>query len=220
MTSSPTDSFDLAQQILLAPAGLAEGQLEETLRGTLTGGVDYADLYFQHCRHEAWVLEDGMVREASYNLDRGVGVRTLSGTRSGFAYTDDIDRDSLLGAARGARAIVRQGQSGQLPMLNRVERPALYGTEDPLASWSSERKVNLLQEVDRLAREQDPTVKEVTASLAGRHEVVLVLGSDGTLAADVRPLVRLNVSVIAERNGRRERGSAGGGGRVDYDWLL
>ncbi len=220
MTSSPTDHFDLAQQILLAPAGLAEGQLEDTLRGTLTGNVDYADLYFQHSRHEAWVLEDGMVRDASYNLDRGVGVRTLSGQQTGFAYTDDIDAESLGSAAGAARAIVRQGQSGTLPMLNRVQSPALYGMEDPLASWDSERKVQLLQEVDQMARSLDPSVREVTASLAARHEVILVLGSDGTLAADVRPLVRLNVSVIAERNGRRERGSAGGGGRVDYDWLL
>lgn len=219
MTSSPTDHFELAQQILLAPAGLAESQLEETLRGALKGGVDYADLYFQHSRHEAWVLEDGMVREASYNLDRGVGVRTLSGAQTGFAYTDDIDPESLGNAAGAARAIVRSGGSGTLPVLNRVQRPALYGTDDPLAGWDSEHKVALLREVDELARSLDPSVREVTASLAGRHEVILVLGSDGTLAADVRPLVRLNVSVIAERNGRRERGSAGGGGRVDYDWL-
>ena len=220
MTLKTADSLEQAEKLLLAPAQLGSGQLGRILGGTLGKSVDYADLYFQHSRHESWVLEDGIVRDASYNLERGAGVRVISGEQTGFAYSDEIALPALEQATGAARAIARQGSSGSMPVLAARQAPALYSADDPLSGWAAEKKVALLEEMDRLARATDPTVKEVTVSLSGIHEVILVAATDGTLAADIRPLVRFNVSVIAERDGRRERGSAGGGGRVGYDWLV
>ncbi|MBZ2189608.1 metalloprotease TldD [Alcanivorax sp. JB21] len=214
-----TDSLAMAESILLTPAGLTGTGLGSLLDAALAPGVDYADLYFQHSRHEGWVLEDGVVRDASYNLERGTGVRVISGERTGFAYSDEIALPALTQATRAARAIVRQGSQGAAPALRAVSQPVLYEAFDPLATWAAPRKVALLEKLDKLARSLDTAVSEVTVSLNAVHDVVLVAATDGTLAADVRPLVRLNISVIAERHGRRERGSAGGGGRVSYDWL-
>ncbi len=220
MTSPSVEHFRQAQQLLLEPAELETGALTRVLHHTLGREVDYADLYFQHSRQESWVLEDGIVREAGYNLERGVGVRVVSGERTGFAYSDEIGLPALDQAAGAARAIVRSGSEGRMPVLSNVQAPALYRGDDPLGAWSSQDKVALLERLDRMARGLDPAVSQVTVSLSGLHDVVLVAAADGTLATDVRPLVRLNVSVIAERDGRRERGSAGGGGRVGYDWLV
>lgn len=219
MTSVSTDHLAIASDILLAPAALEQHALARVLGGALGMQVDYADLYFQHSAHEAWVLEDGMVREGSFNLERGVGVRVVSGDKSGFAYSDDIALPALQQATSAARAIAVHGQNKQVPILHKVTAPALYGAHNPLHDWSAEQKIGLLKELDALARSVDPAVKEVSVSLSAVHDVVMVMASDGTLAADVRPLVRVNVSVIAERAGRRERGSAGGGGRVNLDWL-
>lgn len=219
MTSVSTSSLDLATQTLLVPAQLETSVLQKILSGTLTGQIDYADLYFQHSMRESWVLEDGMVRDGSFNLDRGVGVRAVSGDKTGFSYCDDIALPSLQQAAEAARAIARQGDNKQIPMLSQVTAPALYGVDNPVHGWPAEQKITLLKELDALARSIDPAVREVSASLNAVHDVVIVMASDGTLAADIRPLVRVNVSVIAERDGRRERGSAGGGGRVALDWL-
>jgi TldD protein len=214
-----SDRLQLASQTLLHPAGLDEDLLA-TLLGEVAGpGVDYADLYFQHSEHESWALENGIVREASYNLEHGVGARVVSGDKSGFAYSDDLSAASLRDATRAARAIVRQGGSGTRPLLTASHHGALYHGHNPIPVWESARKVTFLQQLDRLARSLDPLVSEVTVSLSAVHDTVLVAATDGTLAADIRPLVRLNVSVIAERNGRRERGSAGGGGRRGFDWL-
>ena len=218
-TNATPDVFSTAESVLLAPAGLDARALTRLLEGALAPGVDYADLYFQHSRHEGWVLEDGVVRDASYNLERGTGVRVISGERTGFAYSDEIAMPALEQGTRAARAIVRQGNQGRMPLLATTTQPVLYAAFDPLATWPAPRKVALLEKLDRLARRLDPAVAEVTVSLSAVHDVVLVAATDGTLATDVRPLVRLSVSVIAEKDGRRERGSAGGGGRVDYDWL-
>tara|TARA_A100001391_G_scaffold129734_2_gene88900 strand:+ start:6653 stop:8137 length:1485 start_codon:yes stop_codon:yes gene_type:complete len=216
---SDSERLSLASDILLAPADLGTDQLQTLLGGKLAGSADYADVYFQHSRHEAWVLEDGLVRDASFNLERGAGVRIVSGDKTGFAYSDDISLDTLRQAGNAAAAIGRQG--GDKPVRIEPARsvPWRYEALDPLPGWSSEMKVALLREMDRLARSLDPAVKEVTVSLSGEQDVVLVAATDGTLAADVRPLIRFSISVIAERDGRRERGSAGGGGRVAYDWL-
>lgn len=213
------DSLSIAESILLAPADLQTGQLEALLNGKLTGQADYADIYFQHSRHEAWVLEDGIVRDASFNTERGAGVRIVQGDKTGFAYSDDITLQALQQASGAARAITRQGQDRSV-QLSRRGAPLRYAALDPLLAWPAEEKVALLQRLDALARSLDPAIVEVTASLSAVQDVIMVVASDGTLAADVRPLIRCNVSVIAERNGRRERGSAGGGGRVSYDWLL
>ena len=218
------DALTAARTTLLDPAQLNDEMLVSLLAGLSGPSVDYADLYFQHSEHESWVLENGLVRDASYNLERGVGVRVISGDRAGFAYSDDITLPSLRDAGVAARAIVRQGASGSAPLVKTAGLKAsaassLYRGDNPIPLWESARKVALLQRLDRLARSLDPVVSEVTVSLSAVHDTVLVAATDGTLAADRRPLVRLNVSVIAERNGRRERGSAGGGGRVSLDWL-
>lgn len=213
------DAVEQARALLLAPAALDDSALSALLGQAMTAGVDYADVYFQHSRHEGWVLEDGVVRDASYNLERGAGVRVVSGERTGFAYSDDIQLPSLRQATDAARAIARAGQQQRPQALNGHGRVQLYGGEDPIGGWDAPRKVAYLTRLDQLARRCDPAVVEVTLSLHAVQDIVLVAATDGTLAADVRPLVRLSVSVLAERNGRRERGSAGGGGRVALDWF-
>ena len=213
------DRLQIANQTLLNPADLDADRLAHLLGEVGGVGVDYADLYFQHSEHEGWALENGIVREASYNLEHGVGARVVSGDKSGFAYSDDLSVASLREALSAARAIVRHGGSGKRPTLTARQHGTLYHGHNPIPAWESARKVTFLQQLDRLARSLDPAVSEVTVSLSAVHDTVLVAATDGTLAADIRPLVRLNVSVIAERNGRRERGSAGGGGRLGFDWL-
>ncbi|MGD8407421.1 MAG: metalloprotease TldD [Thiohalophilus sp.] len=212
-------ALDIAQQVLLAPGGLGEQDLQQTLDQLLGHSIDSADLYFQLARQESWVLEDGIVREGSHNIEQGVGVRAISGEKTGFAYSDEIVLPALSEAANAARAIARQGQSGQIQSWQRRAGHSLYQPADPLESLETADKIALLQALDQEARRQDPRVKQVIVSLAGVQEVVMVAASDGTLGADVRPLVRLNVHVIAEHNGRREQGSSGGGGRVSYDYF-
>ncbi|WP_062268464.1 metalloprotease TldD [Endozoicomonas arenosclerae] len=211
-----TDILTQARNHLLAPANIGDNELGRVLDSILGHSVDAADLYFQSTRHEAWALEDSIIKEGSFNVDRGVGVRAISGEKTGFAYSNEIILPALEQAAGAARSIARLGQDQQIQAWGRSQPLALYGTENPLDSMSREDKVALLKAVDQEARKTDPRVKQVNVSLAGVHEVVLVAASDGTLAADIRPLVRMSVSVIAEKDGRIERGSAGGGGRSDY----
>ncbi|RCV91131.1 metalloprotease TldD [Billgrantia montanilacus] len=213
MTTRSQAMLDTATDILLRPGGLGLESLDAGLRHVLTPGVDYADLYFQRSWHESWVLEDGEVKEAGYNIDGGVGVRAMAGEKTGFAYSNQITADALAETGRTASGIVRSGAA--LSAAPRVisQASVRYDAIDPLSGLSAEEKIALLKEADRVARAADPSVSQVSASLTGVHEVVLVRASDGTLAADIRPLVRFNVSVIAVKNGRRERGSAGGGGR-------
>lgn len=205
---------------LLTPAQLDAGHLERTLGSLMRPGVDSADLYFQFARSESWMLEDGIVREGSHDIDQGVGIRAMSGEKTGFAYSDDIALPALQAASDAATAIVRSGQQGSVQAWRRQSPQALYPAVDPVDSLSSEDKVAMLQQADRIARAADSRVKQVRCSLVAVQDQVLVAASDGTYAADVRPLVRMNVHVVVESNGRRESASAGAGGRYDLKRLL
>ena len=215
-----TDPLNIANDILLSPSGLQLTDIDE-LMGRLAGNkIDYADIYFQHSRQEGWSLEDGKVKSGSRSTDQGVGLRAVSGEKTGFAYSDALNFSALEKAAEAARSISNHGGGmSQIPFKARTA-PALYSTADPLTSLASEDKIKLLQLVEAEARASDPRVSQVMASLASVHDVVLVARSDGEMVADVRPLVRLNITVIAEQAGRREQGSYGGGGRYGYQWLL
>jgi TldD protein len=201
-------------------AGLDDAQLARLLESMLGHQVDNAELYFQSTRHESWGLEDGIVKDASYNSDRGVGVRAMAGEKTGFAYSEEIAMPALERASSAARSIARSGSIAKVKAWQSPVVTPLYDPNDPLNCMSEQQKIELLRQLDDIARQQDPRIKQVMASLSGVYEKILVVASDGTLAADIRPLVRINVSVIAEHNGRRERGSAGGGGRYDYRVFL
>jgi len=208
--------FQTASSVLLAPYDLETGKLERVFGTIMDRGVDYADLYFQYLRTEGWSLEEGIVKSGSFNIDQGVGVRAISGERTAFAYSDDISLPALQDAAKATRAIARHGGRNNVPAVRLGDERRLYPPVDPLASLPDTAKVALLEKLERMCRAKDPRVSQVMASLGGVYEVMLVARSDGVVAADVRPLVRLSVTVIAEQNGRREQGSAGGGGRTDY----
>ena len=213
--ASTTQRLDVARDLLLTPFGLDEGHLARALAEIRTHQVDDADLYFQYTRSEGWSLEEGIVKTGSFSIDQGVGVRAVSGEKTAFAYSDDISEASLLDAARTVRSIGAQTQSGRAKVgrTKVAHSRSLYPGLDPIASLDSTAKVKLLEKVEQRARNKDPRVAQVMAGLASEYDVVLVARADGTLAADVRPLVRLSVTVIAEQGGRREVGSAGGGGR-------
>jgi TldD protein len=215
------NTLDTARRTLLAPAGLDVTDLDRLLGQIFTHRVDYADLYFQYSRHESWSLEEGQVKSGSYSVEQGVGVRAVSGEKTGFAYSDEILLPALSDAAMAARAIARSGTSAAVPIRQRSGAVAkLYAPLDPIASLEDAAKVKLLETVEAEAKRADPRVTQVMASLSGVQDVILVASSDGGLAADIRPLVRLNVTVIVEANGRRETGSHGGGGRVSYQYFL
>ena len=205
---------------LLAPGGLAIEQLQGVLGEVAGPGIDAADLYFHGLVSESWVLEDGIVKDGSFHLDQGVGVRAQSGEKTGFAYSNAITPEALSQAARAARSIARAGQQGRVQAFVSPEVARLYAPDSPLDVISRAEKVALLQRIDQATRALDPRIKQVTVSMAGVWEHVLVAASDGNLGSDVRPLVRFNVSVIVEQNGRRERGGHGGGGRTDYRYFL
>ncbi len=210
------------QQQLLAPADLSIDDLELTLGDVARRRIDYADLYFQSSRAESWMLEDGIVKEGSHSIDQGVGVRATSGEKSGFAYSNDLQRRALAAAADAARAIAHSGASGgidawQTPSTSLTTR---YAAVDPLAAFTEAQRIELLGATDAYARRQDARVQQVIVQLAGEYSQILVAASDGTLAGDIRPLVRLNVSVIVEQNGRRESASFGGGGRFGYTYFI
>jgi TldD protein len=218
-TAGP-DPLSVARSGLLLPAGLDEDRVASVLGDVMGHAVDYADAYFQLIREESWALEDGIVKDGAHSIDHGVGVRALAGEKAGFAYSDEIVLPALLEAAHAARAIARSGSTGQLQAWRAEHGRSLYPPLDPLESLGDEAKVRLLGDIDREARALDPRITQVMASLSASHDTILVLASDGTLAADVRPLVRLNVSVIIEQQGRREQGYAGGGGRFAYTEFL
>ncbi|TLX65331.1 metalloprotease TldD [Stutzerimonas nosocomialis] len=205
---------------LLTPGGLGLDDLPGLL-GELAGpGIDAADLYFQDQVTESWVLEDGIVKEGGFHLEQGVGVRALSGEKTGFAYSNAITADALKQAAHAARSISRGGRSGRVEVLAKAPQSSLYTRDNPLDGMGRGEKVELLKRIDIATRALDPRIKQVTVSLAGVWEHILVAAMDGSLAADIRPLVRFNVSVIVEQNGRRERGGQGGGGRTGYEFFL
>ena len=213
------DPLAVACEHLLDATGLSLGALDRALATAMSRQLDYADLYLQLTRYETWTVEDGIVKEGAHSIDQGVGVRAISGERTGFAYSDQLDEVSLQDAVVAARGIARAQGEGKVKVARPVTFKPLYSGVDPLGSMTDSDKVALLADLDRRVRAMDPRVAQVIASIAGVHEIVLVRASDGTLAADVRPLVRLNVSVIMEKNGRREQGYAGGGGRGDYQLL-
>jgi TldD protein len=214
------ESLTIARSTILEPAGLAGSDIDRALRQLLGANVDAADIYLQHSRYESWALEDGIVKEASHNIEQGVGVRAVAGEKTGFAYSDDIALPTLLEAARNARAITHGGVQGAIALTGARSAPALYPPIDPLLSLPEEEKIDLLRRLDEAARKMDPCIEQVMVSLVGAHDVILVVDQDGVMHGDVRPLVRLNVSVIAQRNGRREQGSSGGGARTDYRYFL
>ena len=211
-----------ARHLLLEPYGLQESSLTAALNLMAAHRVDDADLYFQYTRSEGWSLEEGIVKSGSFSIDQGVGVRAVAGEKTAFAYSDDISEAALFDAARTVRSIAAAGQSRRV----KVDTPrqvapsrGLYGSLDPIATLDSTQKVALLEKVEKLARAKDPRIVQVMAGLAGEYDVVLVARADGTIAADVRPLVRVSVTVIAEQNGRREVGSSGGGGRFGFAYF-
>ena len=199
-------SLNLVSEHLLAANGLSHQDLFSILGQLTERRLDYGDLYFQSSYHESWVLEDSIIKDGSYNIDQGVGVRAVSGEKTGFAYADQISLAALEQSAQAARTIVRDTGDGRVKTLGEVQHAALYTSIDPLQSMSREEKLDILRRVDKVARAADKRVQEVSASLSG--------------AADVRPLVRLSISVQVEDDGKRERGSSGGGGRFGYDWFL
>ena len=214
------DAFSLARELILAPAGLDDTHIERALGSLRASAIDAADLYFQFSRDESWSLEDGIVKEGSASIEQGVGVRALAGEKTGFAYSDELLPAALEEAALAARAIASAGATARVPVLRRSGGHTLYPPTDPLASLSDDDKVRWLERVDRETRRLDPHIVQVMASVSSSFDVVLLADVDGTYAADVRPLVRFNVSVIAERDGRREVGYAGMGGRYSLAELV
>ena len=210
--------LETAEKTLLAPFDLETAKLERVFGTLAARKVDYADLYFQYSRFEGWSLEEGIVKSGSFNIDQGVGVRAVSGEKTAFAYSDEISFDALQDAAKATRAIAAAGQARRIKsnVSSSSKVIQLYKDVDPIASLPSNDKVALLEKLEKKCRALDPRVTQVMASLGGEYEVVLIARADGMVAADVRPLVRLSVQVIAEHNGRRESGSGGGGGRTDY----
>jgi TldD protein len=206
----------LGRHSLLEPSGITDRELEAVMGKILVNNVDYADLYFQSNYSESWVLEDGIIKGGSYQVDRGVGVRALSGEKTGFAYADDILLPALEQAAATASSIVKHGQERSVQAWKKTAGNELYLPVNPLPSWTEDQKINLLQKLDRYVRQLDPRIVQASISLSGEFETVLIVTSEGQLAADIRPLVRLNISVVIEQHGRRETGYYGGGGRYDY----
>jgi TldD protein len=211
--------FDTANEALLKPSGLDTQALQNVLNNIMSHQVDYADLYFQYVRSESWGLEEGQVKSGAFSIDQGVGVRAVSGEKTAFAYSDEINLPALQEAAKATRAIAALGGEQTAGGIITSAAKSLYLPHDPIASLTAEAKVKLLERLEQFAKQLDTRVTQVMASIAGEYEVVMVARSDGVMAADVRPLVRLSLQVIVEQNGRREQGSSGGGGRFDYSYF-
>ena len=213
-------TLNLVSEQLLAANNIKQQDLSALLGQLSERRLDYADLYFQSSYHESWGLEDSIIKEGSWNIDQGVGIRAISGEKTGFAYADQLTLNALQQSAEAARSIVRESGNGQVKTLAAVNHKPLYAAVNPLDSLSREDKITLLHRVDKVARAQDSRVQEVSVSLTGIYEQVLVAATDGTFAADIRPLVRLSVSVLVEDHGKRERGASGGGARTGYEFFL
>ena len=215
----PVDALAIVEAKLLQPAGLDLNQLDRALGALLTRQLDFGDLYFQFTRFETWILEDGIVKDGVHSVDQGVGVRAVSGEKTGFAYSDQLDAPALQDAVEAARGIVRTRGDGRVKVPRATPTQNLYPADDPSLSLDDTAKVELLLRLDRETRAMDERVIQVLGSLASVYEMILVQGSDGVLGADIRPLVRLNVSVITQKGDRREQGYAGCGGRGDLSLL-
>ena len=209
----------LAQGQLLEGSDISMADLEGALSDMMGNRIDYGEVYLQCVRSESWGLEDGTVKDGSFSVDAGIGVRALSGEKTGFAYAEDILKDGLVSASNAAKSIAKQGSERKVQAFAGAKANALYPAVNPITVMDEVAKVRLLQRADQVARGVDPRVKEVNVRISANHDVMLVLASDGTHGADVRPLVRMDVSVIVEADGRRERGNAGGGGRRGLDEL-
>jgi len=215
-----SQTLDIATQALLEPASLKTSQLDQVMSNLLSRQVDYADIYFQDSKHESWVLEDGIIKDGSFNIEKGAGLRAISGEKTGFAYVDEIELPSLLTAANTACAIARSGQH-QSQAINNTQPPhSLYQPIDPLRSLDQDKKIELLRMLDNEARQQDPRVSQVIVSLVAVVDTVLIFSNSGQISSDVRPLVRANVTVIVEDKGKREQASSGGGARLGLDYFL
>ena len=212
--------LNLVKQAILTPVGIQDSDIEKIMSRLLSSPVDAADIYFQSSHSESWVMEGGIIKEGSYNIEQGAGVRAVSGEKTGFAYSDRIELPVLLEAANNVKSIVRQGQEAQVGLEQAVNWPQYYPIANPLKSLSDQQKIELLRRVDTETRKLDSRIEEVIVSLVSAHESILVANQDGSLAADIRPLVRMNVTVIVEEKGHREQGSMGGGGRSDYSYFI
>ena len=213
-------ALDVAKNILLDNKGLEVHDIENTLDHVMSPSIDQADLYFQSAHAESWVLEDQIVKEGSHSINQGVGIRAISGEKTGFAYSDEIVLSALTQAATAARSIAKHGKNGEQKILTKTNSPVLYSNEDPLDSIPTEDKVNFLKKLDQAARKKDPRIKQVMIGLTGSQSTILIANSDGMLCGDIRPLVRLNINIIVEENGRIEKGGSGGGGRFGYEYFL
>ncbi len=211
--------LNAVEQNLIAASDLTDQDVAQSLGFLFAHQLDYADLYFQSSVHESWVLEDGLVKDGSFNIERGVGVRAVTGEKAGFAYADTISKQALQTAATAARGIAAHGQQGQVKAFTKSANSAIYLPCEPLQSLSNTDKVALLHQMEAFIRTLDSRAEQVMVSLSGVYEEMLVAASDGTYAADIRPLVRLNCSVLLQHNGRRERGGAGGGARTSYAYF-
>ena len=214
-----TSHLEIANEALLVPSGLDSQAIQSVLSNIMSHQVDYADLYFQYSRSESWGLEEGQVKSGAFSIDQGVGVRAISGEKTAFAYSDEINLAALQQAANATKAIASIGAEQSANRIITPEATSLYLPNDPIASLTAEAKVKLLERLEQFAKQADPRVTQVMASIGGEYEVVMVARSDGVMAADIRPLVRVSIQVIAEQNGRREQGTAGGGGRFDYSYF-
>jgi TldD protein len=212
--------LNLAKQSILTPVGIQDSDIEKIMSTLLSVPVDAADIYFQSSHSESWVMEGGIIKEGSHNIDQGAGVRVVSGEKTGFAYSDRIELPVLLEAANNVKAIVRQGQEARVGLVKIAPRSPYYPSTDPLKSLTAQQKIDLLRKVDSETRKLDSRIEEVIVSLIGVHDSILVASQDGSLAADIRPLVRMNVTVIVAENGHREQGSMGGGARSDYSCFI
>jgi TldD protein len=210
----------LAKNALLASTGITDQDIEKVLSSLLSSPLDTADIYFQSTHSESWVLENGIIKEGHHNIEQGAGIRAVIGEKTGFAYTDRLELPMLMTATQHVKGILKQGQNAQVNLKNHRNAPILYPSVNPLKSLSDQQKVDLLQKIDRETRQLDSRIEEVIVSLLGAHEHILVVDQDGQLTADVRPLVRMNVTVIMLDNGRREQGSMGGGGRSHYHYFI
>ena len=212
-------SLDIAQSTLLEPAGLAESDIQKLLGKLMGPSVDFADVYFEYSRRESWFLEDGVVKDSSFSLSQGAGLRAVSGEKTGFAYAEELKLPALERASQAAAAITRQGQSGTVCAWSKQSGAELYPVLDPTHSLKTRDKLQLLQWADEAARAADASVSQVMVQMVGVHDIVLNAASDGTLAGDVRPLVRMNVTVIVDKDGKREQASSGGGARDGYGYF-
>jgi TldD protein len=212
-----TNLIQTATEFLLNPVNLNTQDLENAVNQAMGKSIDYADIYLQSRQAENWSLEDGIVKDSAFSIDRGFGLRVVSGEKTGFAYADDINQQTLIQAARSAKSIAHQSGVDHIAHIKNAAVASLYPALNPLNTLKESEKVDLLRRVDRYVRDKDPRVLQVMVSLSGQYEVVLIINNEGMVAADVRPLVYLSLRVVVEENGRREYGVGGGGARCGYE---